>query len=312
MSRQAISLVLTVPVVLAALSCRPAVAPSSAPGPRASASRGGADLTGLWVGSRRDQPERGLRRAGTLLLDLRSGSQGSLGGSLELRGELGSVRGSEGETVRCAPKPQAVVTRTAAITGGRAAGGRLRLQLAKPDDAGEVACGARFPLGERCDGRGRADGSLELTCGGETVLARRVNLTGTWVFDEEQADRSGDTVVQRLRFHLVQAGDRLTGTVDDIRVHVSGDEQNFRCNGRLRYDRQARHRLEGKLQGRQVELRVVGSVPKSGPCQGELKLPDALSGQWKPLEDHLMLKIGDDERSLWRRPRTGRGEGRNE
>ena len=284
------------------VACSPLGAARPARDERAADAPQAAPRVGLWLGVRRDEPSPGLRRAGTLLLDLRAGAAGSLGGTLELRGELGAVRGSEGQTVLCAPKPRAVVTRTATITGGRLSGAGLKLQLAASEQTGESSCGVRFPLGERCEGRNRKDGGLDLICGGDAYLLRRVSLTGTWVFDEERADRSGDTVVQRLRFHLVQAGNRLTGQVDDIRVHVSGDEQSYRCNGRLRYDRQASHRLAGQIQGRQVLLSLGGSVPKSGPCQGQLTLPATLEGQWKPLEDRLVIKIGDDERSLWRRP----------
>jgi hypothetical protein len=287
---------------MAASSCRSAGPANGPTSPKAHKSWKERDFAGLWIGSRRDQPQKGLMRARTLLLDLRAGAAGGLGGVLELRGELGASRGSEGATVLCAPKPQAVVTRTAAVTSWRVSGAALRLQLALPEQSGETACGIRFPLGESCEGRGLSDGSIELSCGQEAFTLRRVSLTGTWSFDEERAERSGDTVVQRLRFHLVQADLSLSGAVDDIRIHMSGDEQNYRCNGRLRYDRQARHLLAGKLAGRQIILNVGAAEPKGGPCQGDLSLPETITGQWNPLEDRLVLKIGEDERSLWRRP----------
>lgn len=289
-------------LVLGAGGCRPARGPSPArPTLGTHAPRAG-EFRGLWLGVRRDEPQPGLRRAGTLLVDLRPDSGGEMGGTLELRGELGAARGSEGATVLCAPKPQAVITQVATISGGRAKGTRLALRLAAPEPSGEKSCGVRFPLATQCEGRGRDDGGLELACGGDRYQLRRISLTGTWVYDDERADRSGDTLVHRLRFHLIQNGDRLTGRVDDIRVHLSGDEQNYRCNGRLSYDRQARHRLEGRVQGLLIEVTLGDSVSKVSPCQGELKLPETLSGQWKPLEDRLVLKIGDDERTLWRRP----------
>lgn len=283
----------------AAPACRPA-AGTRTPPPRPLAEDG---LEGLFVGVARDEVAPGIRRSTMFLIDLRPDKSGRIAGRLELRGALGAERAADGTTVPCAAgKPRVAVNRRATIEGGRLSGRVATLPLQGASLEGPAACAGSFPLAKACTVRQGSAGALQISCGGPTAPLRLARLTGTWVYDEERADRSGDTVVQRLRIHLRQSGTQVTGVADDIRVHVSGDGQRYRCNGRLRYDRQASHRLRGELRGRDLQLKVESSVAKRGPCQGDLTLPPAITGEWKPLEGYLLLKLGDDERTLWRRP----------
>lgn len=290
-------MVCAVAIVSASQACRPAAKVENA----RNASLG-SDLAGLWAGVRRDEPTGGLYRSTALLLDLRSDPSGAVGGTVEIRGELAAKHGEEGKTVPCSQTPGVAVTGTGTITAGRLTKGGAWFNLAPPQLSDPAACGSSFPQQSRCELRGMPDGSALLSCGTLEIRLRRISLAGTWVLDDERADQSGDMATWRLRLHLRQSANKITGVADHIRLNVSGDEQRFRCNGRRRYDRQARHQLRGQVSGRQVHLDVGDTVQKVGPCQGQLSLPPTLSGTWKPLVDRLVLKVGEDEHSLWRRP----------
>lgn len=261
-------------------------------------------LTGSWIGERLDQPAPGIQRATTLWLELEARDDGTLGGHLHLQGALGS---GIARTLMCVSDRRALLTRSAALRQGRFAKRSATWQLADLKLSGEKRCQGRFPLGARCQAEATGAGLLRVRCGEQTLPLRPVSLTGTWAWDEERSDRSGDTVIHRLRLHLAQDAAAIRGYLDDIRVRISGDGQRYRCNGRLRYDRQARHHVQGRLRGHRLSLQVTRTVPKNGPCQGRVELPPVLNGTWNPLQNKLTLTIGGDEHVLWRRPPPARG-----
>ncbi len=278
----------------ASLGCRPAT------GTRSAKLRLDAEqLSGIWVGVRRDAPDSGIRRATSLLLELEADVKGGVGGSLELHGALGT--GVE-RKLACNKKRRARLALQAKLTQGRYQAKSSQFRLGTPKADGEKACRHRFPLGQSCQAKVGEGRTLRVRCGQVELPVHRAQLDGVWVWDQERTERSGDTIIRRLRLHLTQATDRLRGFIDDIRVRVSNDSQRYRCNGRLRYEQQARHEVRGRLRGRRLTLDVGASVPKRGPCQGQVGLPKSISGTWEPLEDRLTLKVSGDERVLWRRP----------
>jgi hypothetical protein len=278
----------------ASFGCRPAT------GARSAKLRLDAEqLSGIWVGVRRDAPDAGIRRATSLLLELEADVKGGVGGSLELHGALGT--GAE-RKLSCTKKRRARLALQAKLTQGRYETKSAQFRLGTPKADGEKACRHRFPLGQTCQAEVGEGRTLRVRCGQMELPVHRARLDGVWVWDQERTERSGDTIIRRLRLHLTQATDRLRGFIDDIRVRISNDGQRYRCNGRLRYEQQARHEVRGRLRGRRLTLDVRASVPKRGPCQGRVALPKSIAGTWEPLDDRLTLKVSGDERVLWRRP----------
>jgi len=266
------------------------------PRPRASLEPG--RITGHWVGVARGRAAPGIHRLLRVLYRLKAHSSGKITGSVELQGTL---RATARKKLLCIGKPTATIHRTAEIAHGKLGKKLLYWKLAPPRAGGSKPCAYRFPSALECTAR-PAVGRLALRCGALALSLRPARVTGVWVWNERRTDRAGDSITKRQRFHLVQRGDTVTGFADDIRVHVSRDGQRYRCNGRLRYTRQARHRLEGRLSGRNLSLRVISTLSQKGPCQGTLTLPSPLTGQWKPFEGRVELSFTEGGRMLRRLP----------
>jgi hypothetical protein len=260
----------------------------------------GARLTGVWMGTLRDRPALGEHREVRVLYQLQAHiATGKLTGSLAFRGALTTAYRGE---LLCNRKPRAELKRAADIAHGHFDSHRARWTLKEVKSDGARHCAFRFPMAQTCTALPLRSGGLGLRCGGLKLALRRVDVTGVWAWDEERVDRAGDTVVKRQRFHLVQRGTDLTGFADDIRVRVSQDGQRYRCNGRLRYAQQSRHRLTGRLSGLTIRLRVVSTIRQRGLCEGAHKLPAELVGAWKPFEDRLELPLTQGGRKLRRLP----------
>lgn len=260
----------------------------------------GARLTGVWMGTLRDRSGPREHREVRVLLQLQAHvATGKLTGSFAFRGALTTAYQG---ALLCNRKPRATLKRAADIAHGRFNTRRARWTLGEVKQAGAGTCAFRFPMAKTCTAQPLRSGGLGLRCGGLTLDLRRVVVTGIWAWDQERTDQAGDRIVKRQRFHLVQRGEDLTGFADDISVHVSRDGQRYRCNGRLRYTQQLRHRLTGRLAGLTVRLRVVSTLRQRGPCAGEHKLPAELVGAWKPFENRLELPLTPDGRKLRRLP----------
>lgn len=260
----------------------------------------GARLTGVWMGTLRDRPAPGEYREVRVLYQLQSHvATGKLTGSLSFRGALTTAYRGE---LLCNRKPRAALKRAATIAHGRFDQRRARWTLGEIKQDGARTCAFRFPMAKTCTAQPLRSGELGLRCGGLKLNLRRIAVTGVWAWDEKRTDRAGDTVVKRQRFHLVQRGHDLTGFADDIREHISKDGQRYRCNGRLRYTQQTRHRLSGRITGLTIRLRVVSTLRHRGLCAGDHALPAELVGAWKPLENRLELQLAGDGRKLRRLP----------
>lgn len=267
--------------------------------PRPQASLEPARLTGHWVGVKRGQVAPGIHRILRVLVRLNVHRAGTITGSIELQGAL---RGTEQTKLRCNGKLTATIHRIAEIAHGKVGKKQAHWQLAEPRAGGSGPCAFRFPWARQCTVRPGVGEALALRCGSQALALHPARVTGVWAWDEQRSDRVGDTVIQRQRFHLVQRGDAVTGFADDIRVHISRDGQRYRCNGRLRYTRQSRHRLEGRLRDRALSLRVISTLSQRGPCQETLSLTSPLTGQWKPFEGRVELSLPDGGRLLRRLP----------
>jgi len=260
----------------------------------------GARLTGVWMGTLRDRPARGEHREVRVVYQLQAHvATGKITGSFAFRGALTTAYQG---ALLCNRKPRATMKRAADIAHGRFDTLRAGWTLGDLKQDGANPCAFRFPMSKNCTVQPLRTGGLGLRCGGLKLSLRRVALTGIWAWDQERTDRAGDKIVKRQRFHLVQRGTDLTGFADDIRVHVSQDGQRYRCNGRLRYAQQTRHRLTGRLTGLTVRLRVVSTLRQLGPCAGKRTLPAELVGAWKPFENRLELPLAPDGRKLRRLP----------
>ncbi len=224
---------------------------------------------------------------------------GKITGSLAFRGALTTAyRGA----LQCNRKPRAELKRAATISHGRFDTRRLQWTLGELKQDGAAGCAFRFPMAKTCTAVPSPSGGLRLRCGVLKIHLRPVAVTGVWAWEEERTDQAGDTILKRQRFHLVQSSGVLTGFVDDMRVHISRDGQRYRCNGRLKYTQQYRHRLTGRLAGLTVRLQVVATLRKGGPCASERTMPAELVGTWKPFEDRLELPLTREGRTLRRLP----------
>lgn len=282
-------------MVLAQTGC-PKKLPVKAPPPPVD----GARLTGVWMGTLRDQPALRAFRVVRLLYQLKAHqATGKLTGSFAFRGALSTAyRG----TLLCNKKPRAELKRAANIAHGHFDRRRVTWTLGDLAVDGVKSCAFRFPMAKTCTAHALRSGGLRLRCGKLQVDLHRVAMTGVWAWDEERTDQAGDTVKKHQRFHLVQQGGDVTGFADDVRVHLSQDGQRYKCNGRLQYTQQSRFRLNGQLTGLTVRLRVVSTLRRTGPCAGKHTLPAELVGTWKPFEDRLELPLTKAGRKLRRMP----------
>jgi hypothetical protein len=260
----------------------------------------GAQLSGVWMGTLRDRPVPGVHRELHVLYQLKAHvATGKLTGTLAFRGALTTAyRGR----LLCNRKPRAELKRAADLTHGRFDLHQARWTLGEVKQDGAKPCAFRFPMAKNCTAQPLGDRRLGLRCGGLKLDLRPVVVTGVWAWNESRTDRAGDTVVKRQRFHLVQRGPDLTGFADDLRVHLSKDGQRYRCNGRMRYTQQSRHRLKGRLSGLAIRLRVVSTLRQRGPCAGTHTLPAELVGSWKPMKGQLELPLTQGGRTLRRLP----------
>jgi len=252
------------------------------------------------MGTLRDRPAPGVHREVRVLVQLKAHvATGKLTGSFAFRGALTTAYRGD---LLCNHKPRATLKRAADITHGRFDKHRARWTLGEVKQDGAKPCAFRFPMANSCTVEPRRAGGLGLRCGGLRVNLRRAAVTGVWAWDERRTDQAGDTLVNYQRFHLVQRGDDLAGFADDHRVHISQDGERYRCNGRLRYIQQTRHRLTGRLAGLTVRLRVVSTLRQTGLCAGAHTLPAELVGSWLPFEDRLELPLTPEGRKLRRLP----------
>lgn len=260
----------------------------------------GAQLSGIWVGTLRDQPTKGVHREVRVLYQWKAHvATGKLTGTLAFRGALTTAYRGD---LLCNRKPRATLKRAADISHGRFDLHRARWTLGEVTQGGAGPCAFRFPMSKTCTAAPLRTGKLGLRCGALKLSLQRVAVTGVWAWDERRTDQAGDTIVKRQRFHIVQQGDDLTGFADDQRTHISQDGQRYRCNGRLRYTQQARYGLTGRLAGLTVRLRVASTTKQRGLCAGNRSLPGVLVGSWKPFEDRLDLPLTKGGRKLRRLP----------
>jgi len=274
--------------------------PKPAPVQRAAPILNGARLTGVWMGTLRDQPAPRVHREVRVLFRLEAHvATGKLTGTLAYRGALTTAyRGS----LLCNRRPRAELKRAADLSHGRFDHHRASWTLGEVKQGGAKTCAFRFPMAKTCTAQPLRSGALGLRCGGLKLNLRPAAVTGVWAWNESRTDQAGDTVVRRQRFHLVQRGRDVTGFADEIRVHQSKDGQRYRCNGRMRYTQQSRHGLSGRISGLTIRLRVVAPLRQRGPCAGDHTLPAELVGEWKPFEDRLELPLTKGGRKLRRLP----------
>ncbi len=274
--------------------------PKRAPVKRPPPELNGARLTGVWMGTLRDQPAPGVHREVRVIYQLKAHiATNKLTGTLAFRGALTTAYRGQ---LLCNRKPRAELKRAADITHGNFNLHQARWTLGEVKQDGAKHCAFRFPMAKTCTAQPLRDRGIGLRCGGLKLSLQPVVVTGVWAWNESHTDQAGDTVVKRQRFHLVQRGLNLTGYADDIRIHLSKDGQRYRCNGRMRYTQQTRHRLTGRLSGLAIRLRVVSTLRQRGPCAGNHTLPAELVGAWKPFEGQLELPIARGGRKLHRLP----------
>lgn len=131
--------------------------------------------------------------------------------------------------------------------------------------------------------------------GGEEVLERR-NLTGLWKGRTVKTVQGGDQATWTEVWRLRQTGTKVVGLRDRMDTRRSEDGQPYRCSHTLKIVRFVRWRLEGRMQGPRLVIKLNGAIKRSSPCERRRLPPTRLTLAMD--YDPNKLKISSTDASL--------------